>query len=54
VKTWFQSLLSKWVNLYRYVEMITPFYPQKFLLLATIANVGKSVVGRCTLNSVDP
>ena len=23
-----------------FIEMITPFYPQRFLLLATIANVG--------------
>lgn len=34
-----------------FIEMITPFYPQKFLLLATIANVGKSV-GITTANVV--
>jgi hypothetical protein len=33
------------------IEMITPFYPSKFLLLATIANVGKSV-GITTANVV--
>ena len=33
------------------IEMITPFYPQRFLLLATIANVGKSV-GITTANVV--
>jgi glutamate N-acetyltransferase/amino-acid N-acetyltransferase len=35
------------------IEMITPFYPQRFLLLATIANVGKSVVRRCRLTLSD-
>lgn len=34
-----------------FIEMITPFYPQRFLLLATIANVGKSV-GVTTANVV--
>ena len=33
------------------VEMLTPFYPKKFLLLATVANVGKSV-GITTANVV--
>ena len=33
------------------IEMITPFYPKRFLLLATIANVGKSV-GITTANVV--
>ena len=33
------------------IEMLTPFYPSKFLLLATIANVGKSI-GITTANVV--
>jgi hypothetical protein len=33
------------------VEMLTPFYPKRFLLLATVANVGKSV-GITTANVV--
>ena len=33
------------------IEMLTPFYPKRFLLLATIANVGKSV-GITTANVV--
>jgi glutamate N-acetyltransferase/amino-acid N-acetyltransferase len=33
------------------VEMLTPFYPRRFLLLATVANVGKSV-GITTANVV--
>ena len=34
-----------------FVEMITPFFPRRFLLLATVANVGKSV-GITTANVV--
>jgi glutamate N-acetyltransferase/amino-acid N-acetyltransferase len=33
------------------IEMITPFFPKKFLLLATLANIGKSV-GITTANVV--
>ena len=33
------------------IEMITPFFPKKFLLLATVANIGKSV-GITTANVV--